>query len=227
VFAKTALVGVGRCSPKTVRRSRAEPNQTRARRGPRRYGKACARCHPARSSAQITKTIRRLLAGSSRLLRSRLALRPTFAWSQCRLPPRMSASEQTACQQQEHHGRCRGAGVLADLLTGLGQTPASRAVLPGSSILWNSFCAGALWPLPRPRWPPSPTASVRPRHFVLVCRGPACGRCLCPMTYALAHETTDAETNTARAAGRLADEETPGSLAQDAPGQKVEGQRPA
>jgi hypothetical protein len=39
------------------------------------------------------------------------------------------------------------------------------------------------------------------------------------------HETTDAKTNTARAAGRPADEEASGSLAQGAPEQKVEGKR--
>ena len=50
---------------------------------------------------------------------------------------------------------------------------------------------------------------------------------LCPMTYASGHETTDAETNTARAAGRPAGEEASGSFAQGAPGSQVEGQRAA
>jgi hypothetical protein len=42
------------------------------------------------------------------------------------------------------------------------------------------------------------------------------------MTYASGHETTDAETNTARAAGLPADEEASCSLAQGAPGPQVE-----
>ena len=75
--------------------------------------------------------------------------------------------------------------------------------------------------------PSSQTASARPRGWASNGSGVLLMGSLCPMTYASGHETTDAKTNPAPAAGRLAGEEASGSLAQGAPGPQVEGKHAA
>ena len=99
---------------------------------------------------------------------------------------------------------------------------------PGT-FLHRSNCGGGKVQEDHPRNTFCSIASSPSCSFVPLCcwRLPARDGTRGATGYALGHETTDAETNTARAAGRPAGQEASGSFAEGAPGSQVEGQRAA